>query len=343
MSIEPPLAWRVLLVDDDRVLRAMLRRALEKEGYSVVEAADGEACLLLAQADPQPDLILLDALMPKLDGFDCCGRLLALPGGGQRPILMITGLEDQASVDRAFDAGATDFITKPVHWPVMRRRVRLLLEQRRLWLELEEANRKLQGLALTDSLTGVANRRRFDEQLTQEWLRASRDRAQLSLIMADLDSFKPYNDFYGHPAGDRCLRAVAEILVASACRPADVVARYGGEEFAVILPNTDLAGAIVVAERIRRWVEAAGMSHERAKQGNQVTISLGVATAFCDREALPVGLVERADAMLYQAKAAGGNGVRSVAAVLDFGLEKRLREEEQRGDNLAANLATKNV
>jgi diguanylate cyclase (GGDEF)-like protein len=323
MSIESPLAWRVLLVDDDRVLRMMLRRALEKEGYSVIEAGDGEACLLLAQADPQPDLILLDALMPKLDGFDCCSRLLELPGGAQRPILMITGLEDQASVDRAFDAGATDFITKPVHWPVMRRRVRLLLEQRRLWLELEAANRKLQGLALTDSLTGVANRRRFDEQLNQEWLRASRDRAQLSLIMADLDSFKPYNDFYGHPAGDRCLRAVAEILQASACRPADVVARYGGEEFAVILPNTDLAGAIVVAERIRRWVESAGMVHERAKQGDRVTISLGVATAYCDREVLPGGLVDRADAMLYQAKSAGGNGVRSVAAAVDFGREQR--------------------
>jgi diguanylate cyclase (GGDEF)-like protein len=328
MSMESPQSWRILLVDDDRVLRLMLRRSLEKEGYCVIEAADGEVCLELAAAS-SPDLILLDALMPKLDGFDCCAQLLALPGAAHRPILMITGLDDQTSIDRAFDAGATDFITKPVQWPVMRRRVRLMLEQRRLWLELEAANTKLRNLALTDSLTGVANRRKFDQELTREWLRASRDRAQLSLIMADLDSFKPYNDFYGHPAGDRCLQAVGEILLASASRPADVVARYGGEEFAVILPNTDLLGAIVVAERIRAAVEALGIAHVRAKQGDRVTISLGVATAYSDREVVPSALVDRADGMLYRSKSVGGNRVTSVEGVIDFGLEQlRLLDPE---------------
>lgn len=325
--MEPPQDWHILLADDDKLLRLMLRRALEKDGYCVTEAVDGEDCLRLAQGDRPPDLILLDALMPKLDGFDCCAQLLQVSDTQKTPILMITGLDDQESIDRAFDAGATDFITKPVHWPVMRRRVRLMLEQRRLLLDLEAANQKLQALAMTDSLTGLFNRRKFDDELTKEWLRASRDRGELSLIMADIDSFKLYNDFYGHPAGDRCLHAVAQVLKNSACRPADIVARYGGEEFVVILPNTDLVGAIAVAQRMRRSVEALGIAHIRAKQGDRMTISLGVATSYSDRDVLSTALVDRADSVLYEAKAAGGNQIRSVPAIVDFALE-RLTEEE---------------
>jgi diguanylate cyclase (GGDEF)-like protein len=171
--------------------------------------------------------------------------------------------------------------------------------------QLEEANRKLEELSFLDGLTEVANRRQFEQILDLEWRRAVRSQSPLSLIIADIDHFKKFNDAYGHQAGDRCLREVAHVLDSIVQRAGDQVARYGGEEFAAMLPETDVAGAAGIAERMRQAVEAL------QPEGNAVTVSFGVATTIATDQSKPEALVAAADAALYEAKHAGRNAVRS--------------------------------
>lgn len=309
MSI-PEESFLILVVEDDRLSRQIMRHFLMQEGYQVVEASNGEECLAL-YAEKQPDLVLLDAMMPNMNGFECCSRLLELPGTENTPIIMVTGLEDQASVDWAFDAGATDYVTKPIHWPILRRRVKNVLEKGYLYRELERANQKLQEHAITDSLTGLANRRYFDECLDREWKRSTRDQLTLSLIICDVDYFKVYNDTYGHQAGDRCLQQIAQALKNKAAkRSTDIVARYGGEEFAAILPSTGLDGAIEVANRLKNGVNDLQIPHKGAKESYpHVTISVGIASAMAERDILPSDLLHCADKALYHAKQSGRNGI----------------------------------
>jgi len=295
----------ILVVDDDKSMRVLLRKFMEKEGYQVAEAKNGEECLALFQQQP-PNLVLLDAMMPVMDGFTCCTKLQTLPGGNQTLVLMITGLEDQASVDRAFEAGATDYVTKPIHWAVLRQRVRRLLRELKLSQQLEQANQELQKLATSDSLTQVANRRRFDEYLEQELQRMVREKNSLSLILCDIDFFKAYNDTYGHQAGDDCLRQVARAVSRTVNRSTDLVARYGGEEFAVILPNTGVEGAVHVAEKVCSAVKALEIAHGNSQASKCLTLSLGVASTV-PRFASSAMLIYAADEALYQAKAQGRN------------------------------------
>lgn len=304
-----PQVWQVLVVDDDPLTRTLLRRSLEAEGYQVLEAQNGEDCLTLYKQH-LPHLVLLDALMPGRDGFSCCAELVSLQGNSAYvPVLMITGLQDQTSVDRAFDAGAVDFVTKPIYWPILRRRVRSLLEKAHLLRELELANQQLQNLALTDELTGLANRRRFDTDLNREWRRCAREQAPLSLILGDIDSFKLYNDTYGHPLGDACLHKIAKVFHRCIHRPADLAARYGGEEFAIVLPNTNSEGAWVVAERIRQEIWELHLPHRTARSGDRITLSLGVATLIPNLQSSLERLIDAADKALYAAKAERGNCV----------------------------------
>lgn len=309
---------RILIVDDEKTLRLVLRRAMEREGYQVTEVADGEQCLEICQ-QIKPDMILLDAMMPGIDGFTCCTELQTLLGEDCPPILMVTVLEDQASVDLAFEVGATDYITKPIHWAVLRQRVRRLLQsrwameelkrqierERLLTEQLEAANRELKRIVSIDGLTQIANRRCFDEVLQQEWKRLKREQLPLSLILCDIDCFKAYNDTYGHQAGDECLKQVANTICQYARRPADLVARYGGEEFAMILPNTEAEGAIQVAESIRAGVKALNLVHAGSKVSEFVTLSLGVACVIPSPESSIEQLITGADKALYQAKTEG--------------------------------------
>jgi diguanylate cyclase (GGDEF)-like protein len=323
---EPPL---ILVVDDDRFMRDLLRQVMEKEGYRVAEAENGlqglEAYIRL-----RPDMVLLDAIMPVMDGFTCCRRLHALfedDASGEydlvsrTPILMITSLEDSKSVDRAFEVGAVDFVTKPIHWAVLRQRVRRLLEQAQLYRELQAANEELQRLAFLDGLTRVANRRGFDQTLEQEWRRLIRETlstqdvgmethfvespSSLSLILCDVDFFKRYNDSCGHLAGDQCLQEVAAALGRSVNRPGDLVARYGGEEFAVLLPNTDAAGAVSVAQKIRTEIRNLQIPHPTSSVSEFITVSLGVTSTIPSVNTIPSDLISIADKALYQAKEAG--------------------------------------
>jgi len=313
----------VLIIDDDRYMRLKLRQMLQQEGYRV-EAADHGEQGLEAYGRLQPDLILVDAMMPVMDGFTFCQQFQTLSGSESTPVLMITGLDDQASVDQAFAVGAVDYVTKPIHWPVLRQRVRRLLREAQLSQalidanqHLEQANQELQRLAIQDGLTKVANRRRFDEYLQQEWRRLRREQAPLALILADVDYFKAYNDAYGHQAGDHCLQTVAKALSWAASRPADLVARYGGEEFAVILPNTHAQGAVQVAEKIQNHLSALKIPHAQSSVSDYLTLSLGVASLVPSSGTTPEELIAGADQALYQAKDRGRNRVSISGDLMD--------------------------
>ncbi|WP_414575706.1 diguanylate cyclase domain-containing protein [Anabaena sp. CCY 9402-a] len=326
---EPPV---ILVADDDTTIRTMLRKVMEKEGYRVIEVTDGKQCLD-AYETVKPDIVLLDAVMPVMDGFTCCKQLLQIARNNlmsalanldtdsglgntvisklweRTPILMITSLNDEESVDRAFEAGATDYITKPIHWAVLRQRLRRLLQQAQVYKQLEAANLALQELAHVDGLTGLANRRRFDNYLNTQWINLAQARVPLSLILCDIDFFKLYNDCYGHPAGDDCLQKVGHVLNHTAEKHRDLVARYGGEEFAVIMPYTHAAGAVHVATMMQNGVGDLHIVHEKSTVSQYLTLSMGVATMIPSWELAPSDLIAAADKALYQAKEKGRNRI----------------------------------
>lgn len=305
---------QILVVDDENTMRLLLSRMMEQEAYQVVAVPDGAECLALCQQQ-LPNLILLDALMPVMDGFDCCAALQQQFGEQCPPVLMITSLEDQASVDQAFAAGASDYITKPIHWAVLRQRVRRLLqmhtaiaelhqkmEQERLLMsQLEAANAALKRLAAIDGLTQLANRRCFDECLEREWQRLKRDGAPLSLILCDIDRFKRYNDTYGHHVGDECLKQVARLL--QKVKAGSLAARYGGEEFALILPHRTAIEAAAVGRSIQAVLRAQVISPIEPEQ--IITLSLGVACLVPTNSSAPTDLIAQADRALYHAKQTG--------------------------------------
>ena len=302
---ESPL---ILIVDDDRSTRLHLRQCFEGGQYRVAEAIDGEQCLSIF-THLHPDLILLDAMLPGMDGFICCAQLKNLIGSTYTPILMITALEDEASVDRAFEVGATDYVTKPVQLPILRQRVRRLIQQARFNQQLEQRNQQLTRLVSLDSLTQISNRRHFDDHLERMWRQMVREQGWLSVALCDVDFFKRYNDTYGHLAGDRCLQQVAAALNHWSRRPLDLVARYGGEEFGIILPSTPLAGALHLTQKMRAAVKALKIDHSSSEINPYVTVSFGVASILPSPSASAEGLVDVADKALYQAKVEGRDRV----------------------------------
>ncbi len=289
---------RILIVDDVienvRILHQMLR-----DEHDVVFALDGKRALEIAGTQSL-DVILVDALMPGMDGYQVCAALKASPSTQDIPVIFVTALDGTDDETRALTAGAIDFITKPVNGAVVRARVRT-------HLTLKRQTDLLRRMTVTDGLTGVPNRRCFDEVLETEWRRCQRAGLSLAVIMSDIDHFKAFNDHYGHQAGDACLTAVARCLYTCVRRPPDLLARIGGEEFACVLPQETLDGAILVAERMLDCVRALAIPHTQSSCAPNVTVSLGIAAMSPTRDGLPTALVAAADAQLYQAKAAGRN------------------------------------
>jgi len=300
----------ILTVDDDTTTRQMIRRNLRTEGYKIIEASTGYQCLEL-YPQVKPDIILLDAIMPKMDGFECCRQLRALiENPFVSPVLMITGLDDETSVDRAFSAGAADFVTKPIHWPVLLQRVKRLIQQCRLHQELEAANQELARLAREDSLTGIANRRYMNEYLEIEWDRSTNTQQSLGAILCDIDFFKSYNDVYGHLAGDFCLQQVAEAMQECLQAHEHLLVRYGGEEFVILLPGIIKNGDIIkVAEAVRSTVNDLEIPHKLSAISHHITLSFGAAVMIAQADKSPLALLAAADQALYQAKSAGRNQV----------------------------------
>jgi diguanylate cyclase (GGDEF)-like protein len=292
----------LVLIVDDQVSNVKLLAAILGDDYRIRVATTGFDALQLVDKAPQPDLILLDIMMPDMDGYEVCRRLKGNPATQNIPVIFVTALSSESDEEIGLDLGAIDYITKPLSAPIVRARVRnhALLKRKADLLE---------SLAHIDSLTNIANRRRLDHALQLEWRRCQRAGASLALLMIDIDSFKAYNDHYGHGLGDVCLTKVAAALAAGLQRPADIVARFGGEEFAVLLPEADIAAAALMGERLRENIAALRIPHAPAQQHEHVTISVGCAAVLPGELLKPQDLLDAADKNLYAAKSAGRNRV----------------------------------
>jgi len=296
-----PRRATILAVDDLAVNRMLLSQALGTE-YQMMTATGGQEALEMA-ATRKPDLILLDIMMPDMDGYEICAQLKNNPVTRDIPVIFISSMNQESDEARGLGAGAIDYITKPFSPAIVRARVRN-------HLELKHYRDFLENLSSTDGLTGIPNRRNFDQFLDREWRSALRNLAPLSLIMMDVDYFKLYNDHYGHLVGDDCLRQVAQTLARTLLRPLDLVARYGGEEFACVLPDTEHEGAVGVAARLREKIEALNIPHVASPIADHITLSFGVATLIPQADQLPSFLIERADLLLFEAKQQGRNQVK---------------------------------
>ena len=309
---------KLLLVDDSRLNLTHLQQTVTPWGYEITTAKDGLEAWKWLQDQEEPVLALVDWIMPTMDGIELCKRLHASQQKSLHYIIMLTARGDKEEIAAALDAGADDYIIKPFHPKELQSRLqvgRRILENQymleKLTEELLEANEKLERMLMIDGITGIANRRHFDDRYQEEWRRAMRDGSSIAVIIADIDNFKKYNDAYGHLRGDACLRQVAEALAAVISRGGDLVARFGGEEFAVLLPNTDSVGAVVVAESLRSAVNRLAIEHKDSPF-QTLTMSFGLAIGCPEREEGPEKLLEKADKALYQAKAAGRNNVHRV-------------------------------
>lgn len=312
---------RVMLVDDQAIVAEALRRMLAGEAdidyhyCSDPTRAIDEAIIF------KPTVILQDLVMPDVDGLMLLKFFRANPLVNSVPIVVLSTKEDAKTKSEAFEFGATDYLVKFPDRIEVIARIRahsrsFMAQQQRdeayralseLQRELESKNSELERLSSLDGLTGIANRRVFDEFIKKEWLRAARDHRSISLIMIDIDHFKKFNDGYGHQGGDDCLRKVANALVATVKRPSDLVARYGGEEFGVVMPDTDREGAANIAEALREAIDSMNIPHEFSTTSDHVTISLGVATMPPSGVTAPEELISRADEALYLAKESGRN------------------------------------
>ena len=295
----PPL---ILVVDDQPINIQILYRIL-KSNYEVCMATSGAQALEFCRTR-KPHLILLDMIMPEMDGYAVCRALKSDETMRDVPIIFVTAQDNPDDEAQGLEAGAVDFITKPVHAAVVLARVRT-------HLTLAFQTEMLRSLSLIDGLTGIANRRQFDAVLEREWRHRERAKVPLSLLMIDIDFFKRYNDHYGHLAGDACIQAVAQELRSALHRPHDFVARYGGEEFACLLPDTPLEGAEHKAKDMMQRVRALAMDHVASEIEPYVTISIGVATASPTSITTSADLLSTADRFLYVAKESGRAQVRS--------------------------------
>jgi diguanylate cyclase (GGDEF)-like protein len=296
---------RILVVDDHEDNIELLRARLEARGYRVESASDGQQALDRVFADP-PDLVLLDRMMPRVDGIEVTRRIKADPSLGFVPVMMQTALDSTEEMVRGLDAGADDYIAKPINFPELEARVKALLRIKALQEELARANAELRRVSQTDGLTGVDNRRHIEERLSEAFEHAARLNEPLAVVMTDVDHFKSVNDTHGHQAGDAVLRQVAERLRETA-REIDRVGRYGGEEFLVLLPGASLEDARHFADRARRAVAEREFTYDGGALRR--TLSAGVAAFPHPDIRHQEGLVKAADEALYVAKEGGRNRV----------------------------------
>lgn len=315
----------ILLVDDQPMIAEVIRRALTLEDFDFHYCKNPSEALKTAE-ELTPTIILQDLVMPEIDGLTMVKFYRTNPATAQVPIIVLSTKEEPEIKSKAFELGANDYLVKLPDKIELIARIRYHSQAyinqkqrdeafkalRKSQQRLAEANKILQRLSSQDGLTGIPNRRRFDQLLIKEWLRAIRHSSSISIIMLDIDFFKLFNDTYGHQGGDDCLKKVAEILEHSIHRETDMVARYGGEEFVAILPETGVQGALEVAMKMCSQVEAQHIPHKSSKIADHLTISVGVATAVPERGSQPETLVAAADQALYEAKNNGRNQVCSA-------------------------------
>ncbi len=309
-------ALKVLVVEDSKVTLKVLLNYLKRMGLKHPLAAETGADALELCRKERPDLILLDAQLPDIDGFDIARKIRALEGSADwTAIIFLTSKNRDEDLAGGIEAGGDDYLMKPVSEVVLHAKIRamqrLVEMQRELVMvthELNAANKELLRLSTMDGLTGISNRRMYDDLGKREWRRCERMKKPISLVMVDVDHFKMFNDKYGHQAGDECLKSVAAQVAKIGQRPTDLVARYGGEEFVLVLGETNAEGARWLAGRLCQKIAELDIPHYTTSS-RHVTVSCGVASVMPDADRALEVLLRSADCALYRAKAAGRDRV----------------------------------
>ena len=295
----------LLIIDDDKMNLKLLSNLLSPD-YTIYTATNGASGIRIAK-EYLPDLILLDILMPEMDGYQTLAEIKNNEETRKIPVIFITGLDSEKDEEKGLSFDAADYITKPFRAMIVKLRVQNQIQ-------IVNHLRTIEYLSLHDHLTRIPNRRSFDERLHMEWSNAIREHKPLSILMIDLDNFKKLNDTYGHQQGDIVLQMTAKIFPRELKRPRDFVARWGGEEFAVLLPDTPISAALEIAERIRAEVQDAQFP---CADGSalRITISVGVNSRMPVQGDLPEQFLSDADSALYAAKLSGKNRAHSFSAL----------------------------
>ena len=291
---------KILIVEDSKLNQEVLRRILADD-HTVILTQTGDEALELARTE-HPDIILLDIILPGMDGFEVLTELKKSDKTRTIPVIIISAMTKPDDEVKGLQLGAVDYITKPFHEIVVKTRVET-------HLRILKQMRVIEKFGFIDTLTNIPNRRQFDRDVIREWNRGKRDKTPFSILMIDVDHFKMYNDTHGHQQGDVALITVASAITSSLKRATDIAARWGGEEFAVLLPETELAGALTVAEEIRKNVETSMIPGDDGVEIHNVTISIGVAPIIPTEDTNISELIRRADEALYKAKDTGRNRV----------------------------------
>jgi diguanylate cyclase (GGDEF)-like protein len=292
--------FSILVVDDEKSNLMVLNGILSRD-YTIFTAKSGEDALSRVAEDP-PDLILLDIMLPGMDGFEVLKRLKSSPDTRGIPVIIITGLNSETDEEKGLLLGAVDYITKPIKNGIVIARIKT-------HLQIVHQIRLIERLGLVDPLTDIPNRRCFDDRMSIEWRRSVRDKKPIAFMMMDVDKFKTYNDTWGHPQGDVLLKTISRIFSSVARRPGDLSARLGGEEFGVLLPDTELEAALKVAEEIRSRVENSRIPIADGKTETRTSISIGVVSVVPNKDMLVADFISAADKYLYAAKENGRNRI----------------------------------
>jgi diguanylate cyclase (GGDEF)-like protein len=292
--------YNILVVDDEKSNLLVLNTMLSPD-YTIFTAKSGEEALDRV-AEAPPDLILLDIIMPGINGFEVLRRLKRSPDTRGIPVIIITGLQSEEDEEKGLVLGAVDYITKPFKNAIVIARVKT-------HIQVVHQIRMIERLGLVDFLTDIPNRRCFDDRMGIEWRRAVREKSPLAFLMIDVDKFKNYNDTWGHPQGDVLLKAIARVFSSAARRPGDLAARLGGEEFGILLPDTELEGALRIAEEIRSRIETLRVRTADGKTETTAAVSIGVVSLVPDKDMLISDFISAADRRLYAAKEQGRNRI----------------------------------
>jgi len=312
---------KVLLIDDQQMVAEGIRRMLADEKDIEFHYCDDPTQAIAVASELQPTIILQDLVMPDIDGMTLVRFYRGTNITKDIPIIVLSSKEDPVIKRDAFQSGANDYLVKLPDQIELIARIRSHAKQYLLQLErnaaffalremqkqLEKTNAKLERLSSIDGLTGIANRRTFDSTLEQVWEDSQSCKLPVSLILIDIDFFKPYNDNYGHQKGDECLCRVAKALADVASRPSDLVARYGGEEFVIIASDTNKEGASRIAEKLQQAIASLDIAHETSRTSSKLTISMGVCTIYPEEASKSRDIIKFADIALYEAKNNGRN------------------------------------
>ncbi len=297
---------KILLVEDSATLRHAMSQYINDAGHTPLIARSGEEALQLLETTPV-DMIIMDVEMPGLNGFETTRLIREWLGGHWIPIIFVTGLNEDENYREGIEAGGDDYLIKPVSYMIIKAKIRAMERIAEMRDQLNQLNAELEALSQLDSLTQIYNRRTFNELAQQQWLVAARQQQPISALMIDVDHFKLYNDHYGHPAGDACLKKVTQAIKSCLHRPQDILGRFGGEEFVALLPETDIEGTFKVAEAINKAVNALEIRHDVSPTHRRVSVSVGGATCNQTTGHDLEELIKSADRALYKAKRSGRN------------------------------------